>query len=177
MSAARERADSKPRPESLPPVPAPQLDVAAAQVEQGTAAANDDSPLVKLTSVPAADAEPAIADQEDSENQDQEDSEWQRLRAVVEERDQAESERKMRAMREIRRLRGNCGSTKNGRPSPAPPKRRLAAGTMPPPIKGAPKKLAIVIAPDPAKAPAAPQSEPSPASSLPRITQRLTRNN
>lgn len=159
MQAALDRAEDKPLPEPSPPAEEPQVDAAAAQVEQGSRPANDDRPAVKLVSVPAK--------QEEEEGE----GEWQKLRAQVEARENAETERKMRAMREIRRLRGSRGRTRNGRP-PGVPRPRLAAGTTPPPRK-ANEQPAMVIAPAPVVAPA-PRVE-VPASPLPRITKRLKR--
>jgi hypothetical protein len=166
MLAARQRAETKetPVPDPLPPPPVAEqeIDAAAAQVEQGTKPANDDRPKVKLVSVPSM---------QDSD----EEEEWKKLRAEVEARDKAEAARKQRAMREIRRLRGNRGKTRNGRPPGVPAKRRLAAGTTPPPRKATTQgQTPLVMAPGPVKAPTPKVSVPAASSAtLPRITKRL----
>jgi hypothetical protein len=182
LATARERAKSEPPfvPEvspvfaAPPPTEAPR-DSASAQVERGAVAANDDRTAVALSTVPApAPVVPRAAPLAAIAPSAPEDEEWSRLRAAVDVKEHAESERKLRAMREIRRLRGSRGRT-GQIASTAPPKRRLAAGTVRPPIDATAKVERAPLIMTPGPVPERPQ-RPAPAATsraLPRITQRL----
>ncbi len=165
LATARERAKSEPPfvPQIAPVFAPPPLDAASAQVEKGALAANDDRGAVVLSALPSASAS---AEQE-------EDEEWKRMRAQVEAKDFAESERKMRAMREIQRLRGSRGNT-GSIPATKPPRRRFAAGTAGPALtnKAPQRSGSLVMSPGPvARRRSAAASET--ARELPRITSRL----
>lgn len=169
MSAARQRTNAEAEAMyCVPSQPAPPPDAASFQVERGAIAANDDRSPVSLSAVPTVEA--------------REDEEWLRLRSEVEAKERAESERKLRAIREIRRLRGGRGNTRQV--ATAPPQRsRMGVGTAGPPVEaGTPtatrssgKDRALIMKPGPVAGKVQPPKSPAAAraQSLPRITQRL----
>lgn len=150
-----------------------------AQVEQGATAANDGMPADQVTSIHHLALRPLAAAAPDGVAPG--DDEWTRLKAEVEQREREESQRKLRAMREIQRLQKRA-NMKNfvlpPRSTPTPARRRMAAGTTPSPIRPRPVP-AQEAAPASAKAAhpetAAATTGLQPPSALPRVTTRLGR--
>ncbi len=155
-------------------------DFAAAQVEPGAHAANDDLPAdtvtsinaIKLRTLPTQASEALRAAEEQKEA-----DEWAAMRKQVEAKENEERARKLRAMREIRRLQGRSPlpSLHPSRP-PLAARRRIAAGTAAP--TGSSQSVSKVLMPlRPLTPTAVEKTEVGGDTSvdLPRVTSRLSR--